>query len=559
MDTATNTSDLFSHTTTTPTTIETVTYISTIFKTQKAVTKVTVVTSTITPRDPNNPPVCGEVVVRGDECVSLGWCFWHRACYGCLLCGSRLVVRGVKARDLFESRSGGGDGGKEGDVVEMAAGTSAREIEEVPLCANCMVEVDVDGLDEMSVVQKGLRRLEKVDGGLSRKRWEGMRESEIAAGKRNIHLHKRDNVRSGRGDGADSSPADTLDDGGGYPASLDSMPVYVSILDPIGRPAFRPSPTKPIPEFMHPTPRDTNEPLNYDEIPTTPQSGLQRKASNKSSCTSTICPTTSSHSRQLSSTVSPSQSFTEDTRPPRLDRRDLALRGRSYVSAEPLTLPSSQLMQQLLSPADLNPGDNLSSSTFATYLTPPEYPSPPASSRGRRSPTGDNAFKSVDYSERQHHHIPRHTHLNQLDSSGGSRDGAQNALRRLGGKHDNQRSKTHVHRLATAHSAAPLSSSEYLERYQPGKGLSSTVVQQQQQQQQQRDTPATLKSHVAAKMRRNSRAEPTAALVSEELAMPKLSRGAGGGGAGEQVDARGFGTTNKRRSVHAELRRLFGR
>ncbi|KAK1779268.1 hypothetical protein QBC45DRAFT_486040, partial [Copromyces sp. CBS 386.78] len=37
--------------------------------------------------------VCGEVVFRGEECVSLGWCFWHRACYGCLLCGSKRVVR----------------------------------------------------------------------------------------------------------------------------------------------------------------------------------------------------------------------------------------------------------------------------------------------------------------------------------------------------------------------------------------------------------------------------------------------------------------------------------
>ncbi|KAK3682738.1 hypothetical protein B0T22DRAFT_494391, partial [Podospora appendiculata] len=423
-----------------------------------------------------------------------------------------------------------------------AQGQAAREIAEVPLCANCTVEVDVDGLDEMSVVQKGLRRLEKVDGGLSRKRWEGMRENEVAGGKRNIHLHKRHNIRSGR-DGAASSPAGTLDDSSDYPASLDSTPVYVSILDPIGRPAFRPSPTKPIPQFMRTTPRDTNELHGYDETSTAP-------ASNQSSYTSAICPTTATHSRRLSSTVRPSQSFTEEP-PPRLDRRDLAHRGRSYVSAEPLTLPPSQLMQQLLSPGDLNPGDNRSSSTFATYLTPPEYPSPPASSHGRRSPSNNDAFKSADYSER-HHHIPRHTHVNQLDSSGGSRDGAQNALRRLG-KHDSQRSETHVHRLATAHSVMPLSSSEYLERYQPSKGLSSTAVQRDTPS--PRREPATLKSHVVAKIRRNSRAEPTTGLVSEEMPMPKLSRGSGGG---EQADGRSFGT-NKRRNMHAELRRLFGR
>ena len=30
--------------------------------------------------------------MRGDEAVSLGWCFWHRACFGCLVCGVGLPV-----------------------------------------------------------------------------------------------------------------------------------------------------------------------------------------------------------------------------------------------------------------------------------------------------------------------------------------------------------------------------------------------------------------------------------------------------------------------------------
>jgi hypothetical protein len=34
--------------------------------------------------------VCGEIVVRGEEVVSLGWCFWHRGCFGCLICGTSL-------------------------------------------------------------------------------------------------------------------------------------------------------------------------------------------------------------------------------------------------------------------------------------------------------------------------------------------------------------------------------------------------------------------------------------------------------------------------------------
>jgi hypothetical protein len=29
---------------------------------------------------------CGDSVVRGEECVSFGWTFWHRGCFGCLSC-----------------------------------------------------------------------------------------------------------------------------------------------------------------------------------------------------------------------------------------------------------------------------------------------------------------------------------------------------------------------------------------------------------------------------------------------------------------------------------------
>lgn len=43
---------------------------------------------------------------------------------------------------------------------------------EVPLCAACVVEIEVDGVKEDNVVKRGLRRVEKVDGGLTRKRWE---------------------------------------------------------------------------------------------------------------------------------------------------------------------------------------------------------------------------------------------------------------------------------------------------------------------------------------------------------------------------------------------------
>jgi hypothetical protein len=52
-------------------------------------------------------------------------------------------------------------------------GCGGKEVTEVPLCAACVVEVEVDGVtDQNVVVKRGLRRVEKVDGGLTRKRWE---------------------------------------------------------------------------------------------------------------------------------------------------------------------------------------------------------------------------------------------------------------------------------------------------------------------------------------------------------------------------------------------------
>lgn len=100
---------------------------------------------------------CGEMVFRGDDCVSLAWCFWHRSCYACLLCGSGNVVRGVKVRELFED----GEAGK------------AREVEEIPLCAQCFVETEaVISSGPTTVVENALRRMEYSDGGLARRRWE---------------------------------------------------------------------------------------------------------------------------------------------------------------------------------------------------------------------------------------------------------------------------------------------------------------------------------------------------------------------------------------------------
>lgn len=43
---------------------------------------------------------------------------------------------------------------------------------EPPLCANCVVEAEGDALDEKAILRNGLERVENVDGGITRQRWE---------------------------------------------------------------------------------------------------------------------------------------------------------------------------------------------------------------------------------------------------------------------------------------------------------------------------------------------------------------------------------------------------
>ncbi|CCU80360.1 hypothetical protein BGHDH14_bgh04675 [Blumeria hordei DH14] len=60
---------------------------------------------------------CGEYVMQSDEVVSLGLCFWHSGCFGCLLCGARLVIPGPERRERVE-------------------------LERIPHCKRCEVEIE---------------------------------------------------------------------------------------------------------------------------------------------------------------------------------------------------------------------------------------------------------------------------------------------------------------------------------------------------------------------------------------------------------------------------------
>jgi len=83
-------------------------------------------------------------------------------------------VRGAKVRELFAGDDEIGYGENDSSVVrEWEMGRrKGREVDEVPLCANCVVEVDLDGLDKGMVVQRAVRRTKRDIGEMGRSRWE---------------------------------------------------------------------------------------------------------------------------------------------------------------------------------------------------------------------------------------------------------------------------------------------------------------------------------------------------------------------------------------------------
>jgi len=82
--------------------------------------------------------------------VSLGWCFWHRGCFGCLVCGVKMK--------LSEGENGKGKKGV--------------ELEAIPMCDAC--EDETRNEEESKVLARGLETVSRFDGGLSRDRLDMM-------------------------------------------------------------------------------------------------------------------------------------------------------------------------------------------------------------------------------------------------------------------------------------------------------------------------------------------------------------------------------------------------
>lgn len=153
-------------------------------------------------------------MVRSEEAVSLGWCFWHRHCFGCLICGDRLKI-------------------------EEGLG----ELDVVPVCGGC----EEDGCEVV------WREIDQRDGGLGKARWERLTESNHGCVS-NETLSGVAQAQVGFEAGS-CSQVSAAAESISYNGELGSPPpVYITITDPINGPSFKPSPTKPIPRWMRELP-----------------------------------------------------------------------------------------------------------------------------------------------------------------------------------------------------------------------------------------------------------------------------------------------------------------
>jgi hypothetical protein len=87
-----------------------------------------------------------------------------------LFCGGKELVQGL-VPGIGGVEGGIWDEGREG--LEEGWG---REIEVVPMCEMCLLEIEVqygnDGLEKGRLVDRAVERVKAINGGLERERWE---------------------------------------------------------------------------------------------------------------------------------------------------------------------------------------------------------------------------------------------------------------------------------------------------------------------------------------------------------------------------------------------------
>lgn len=144
------------------------------------------------------------------------------------------------------------------------------ELESAPLCSWC--ENATGGLCKGEILEIGLQNVTRKDGGLSKSRFDMLRKTKskdtaqlrqttktLTKGQRQVQSSEhepedRANLLAGAADmgiGEDGN-VDGMPNCSSPAESTNSMPapMYVSVLDAIGEPSFRPSQTKPLPRWM---------------------------------------------------------------------------------------------------------------------------------------------------------------------------------------------------------------------------------------------------------------------------------------------------------------------
>lgn len=144
--------------------------------------------------------------------------------------------------DLFE----GNASGEQGQSTEWGR-NKGREIDQIPLCAPCVEEVSRENADDDHLIPMALRRIDRFDGGLSRRRWE--EATRQSTGEDHTHEASSSTDPHPRLEHQISTFESSADFKRQHVFRTPS-PIYVSMHDPLGEPAFRRSETKPIPKWM---------------------------------------------------------------------------------------------------------------------------------------------------------------------------------------------------------------------------------------------------------------------------------------------------------------------
>lgn len=266
------------------------------------------------------------------------------------------------------------------------------------------MELEIDDIAEEEVLRRGLRRIERTDGGVTKQRY-ASKCAERAATPGAVQ------EQAGDGAGSDGS-ASTFPTGEQQPDTI-----WVNIFDPIEKPAFKPSPLKPLPWFMQqpnwvnvdtpqePPMRDSNL-----HLPLPPRTYIEGSSESASSTTcpsgqkTPVPPRSSSRSPPKASPPATLRSQVLGQNVDRLEELDyfpdveplrpLVFRRKpTYINEEPLQRPSSRLSPpRRLSVPRASPCEAPSELHFeeavaidqqraVTEAAPPLKPSSPAASQ----------------------------------------------------------------------------------------------------------------------------------------------------------------------------------